>query len=623
MTDRSLRSADTLPVERTISDPSAFPAAAKATDTGTKAMIVAIWTVIRAFFVDPVSSYVPKAMGVAVMVMVFVVSFVHLWFMQTVGDLQNALHNKKAGAFYHVLQKICIACVLMMPVSALRDGLKGSLALEWRRFLTHKLIRGYIGDSQAYYRLKVLGGVGRQIDNPDQRIGQDVGQLVFIVLSFLITVAQALVNIVLQSIMMLTIDVHLLMFVFAYSVGMNVVTFGIFGQRLTVVNRTTLAQEASLRFGMVRVRENAEPIAFYRGAMFEQSRCLQYFAELIRTLYWKLVLSVSLESLLAGMSLLIGVLPYAIVAERYFRGDLDFGSLTRAAMVLGTLERAFEQLVNQIEGITNMGAQAMRVRQLADALDSLERQSGGFNGMSDDQHDPSPLLAPHEQCIGLDELPVSASAAPGCMLLRIDALTLRPPCGQAPLVADLSFELRVGDSLILSGPSGIGKSSVLRAIGGLWASGHGDIQRCAAEQSFFVPQEPYLCLGTLRDNCTYPGQTSTQEQGVSQEPSDFDIRSALGSVSLEYLLERFGLDECVDLDTVLSGGEKQRLGFARLLLRPNGVRFALLDEATSALDQGAEDAVYRLLRQEVLSYVSVGHRANLDNYHTHKLLLER
>lgn len=405
--------------------------------------------------------------------------------------MQNALHDKDSEVFYDNLKQIVVACVAVLPVVALRDGLKGSLALEWRRYLTARLLTMYIGDAQAYYRLKLQGA---DIDNPDQRIGQDTGQFTVVLPDFVCRVLQAIIVIVTLTSVLLSLDTQLFFFVLAYSVGMNLLTFGVFGSRLTFVNRLTLAQEASFRFGLVRVREHAESIAFYQGAPFEKARCSECFSELMATLYHKLFLMVSFESFNAMMGLLISVLPYGIIAGKYLSGSMDFGAMSEASAILAALERSFTILVANLESITSMGAQAMRIRKLWDSLHRLtEPEPSGKDGG---------LLMGGSRAISLLELP--ATSVP-CVLLRLDDVTLRPPVGQVPLVCGLSLALRASEALLVCGPSGIGKSSILRAIGGLWASGCGSIERCAGSQSFFVPQEPYLCLGTLRDNCTYPG----------------------------------------------------------------------------------------------------------------------
>ncbi|CAK9001471.1 unnamed protein product [Durusdinium trenchii] len=187
-----------------------------------------------------------------------------------------------------------------------------------------------------------------------------------------------------------------------------------------------------------------------------------------------------------------------------------------------------------------------------------------------------------------------------------------------PVKRQLNKLLRffTGESLLIEGTSGTGKSSLLRAIGGLWSHGSGTIRRTRLERCFFLPQQPYLCLGSLRDNVLYP--RDKDEVDVSNDA----IQEVLGSLGISHLEDRYELDRHLDFTNILSGGERQRLGFARLLLRDD-IELALLDEATSALDDENEKVAYQLLRQKVPSYVSVGHRASLVSWHTNRLLLNR
>jgi len=203
------------------------------------------------------------------------------------------------------------------------------------------------------------------------------------------------------------------------------------------------------------------------------------------------------------------------------------------------------------------------------------------------------------------------------ILLQLHDIAMHAPHGKSsetartPLVAGLSLALREGESLLISGGSGLGKSSLLRAIAGLWSQGQGVVERCPVSECFFVPQQPYMCLGTLREQATYPG---------GSDADDEEILAALKEVNIGYLVERHGMDTVVDFSTVLSLGEQQRLGFARLSLR-RGIRLALVDEGTSALDEENEASLYKFLRSKLSCFISVGHRPQLHRFHTHRLSL--
>lgn len=214
-----------------------------------------------------------------------------------------------------------------------------------------------------------------------------------------------------------------------------------------------------------------------------------------------------------------------------------------------------------------------------------------------------------------------ASPSSKPLLLRMSSLCVRPPSSNAVLISNLSLELREGESLFITGESGCGKSSLLRAISGIWSRGSGSIERCSLDDCYMLPQQPYICRASLRANAVYPA-TPDVHGITSLGNDDAEIRQVFGDIGLGELVQKYGLDAEVDLDDVLSGGERQKLGFARLSLRPR-IRLVLLDESTSAMDEASEAVAYELLRRHVPSFISVGHRQQLERFHTHKLLLEK
>jgi len=318
------------------------------------------------------------------------------------------------------------------------------------------------------------------------------------------------------------------------------------------------------------------------------------------------------------------LMPMMIVAPMFLSGAVTFGTIQQSQILFANLMSGMMDLGKELDSFASLGAESVRVQELWDALEEVhatEREGQDKEddtttiGASSDAESTSDLenssqASEVDEDLVLQELDMSTPVR-----LQLCSVALFPPLSKEPLLSNISLTLREGESLLIEGPSGTGKSSLLRAIAGLWSRGHGTIRRTAVSRCFFVPQKPYLCLGSLRDNVLYP---STQRLDVS----DNDVVQVLGTLGISHLAERHGLDTELDFDNILSGGEKQRLGFARLLIQED-VALALLDEATSALDEQNEHIAYELLQKKVRCYVSVGHRPSLVACHTTRLKLQR
>lgn len=571
------------------------------------------WCVARSFFLDRTSRRKAWSLTAGVLSVVVVQTLLTLWLAQLLKQLTEALVQLDSAEFEQGMAMLAVLAAMAVPLAISQQWMAGALALEWRRYTTAWLLDRYINSGQTYYRMKAQQS---DIDNPDQRIGQDVAEFTESMVKLQMTCMSSMLHILLLSAVLLGLCPDLFAVLVCGSGAATVLFLKVFGGRLMVITRQVLGQEATFRFSLIRVRENAEPIAFYQGAGFELHRCQSIFAEALRCQYRKLrVLSVFVGSQ-AAMFSYASLLPSLVLGPRILRGEMEFSTIPQVNLLFMTLLASFTALVADLGMIASVGAQSIRIRHLMQTVEGLHK---------DDTRDGS------EGGLALVEIESSASTGSGAenVYLELKDVTLQSPHSGAPLLADISLVLRSGDSLLIGGESGIGKSSLLRAIGGLWTAGHGSISRCKAAQCFFVPQEPYLCLGTLRANATYPQrvQDSMLCEAKSAEAASPDIETqrveyVLQAVNLGHLITRHGLDQEMDLEGTLSGGEKQRLGFARLLLRP-GLDFALLDEATSALDERNEDALYRLLMARVKCHASVAHHPNLERFHSHKLLLQR
>jgi putative ATP-binding cassette transporter len=381
----------------------------------------------------------------------------------------------------------------------------------------------------------------------------------------------------------------LVFFLVLYALIGTLVTSVVFGKPLVRLNFEQLKKEANLRFSLVRIRENAEAIAFYRGEEQESNQVKQRFLDVFENVKRLLVWELNLNMLTNAYEFIPFVLPALVVAPAIFAGEMEVGKVSEAQ---GAFIRVFFSLnvvVARFQQLTTFGAGINRLYTFAQFLEQTEATQA-----SEEQQ-------PRIVTVEADRV-------------AVEHLSLQTPNYQRTLVEDLSVELAAGQGLLVMGPSGCGKSSLLRAIAGLWDSGKGAIVRPASDQILFLPQRPYMVLGTLRDQLLYPN--------THLEVDEQHLKQVLEQVNLAGLDERFGgFDAQQDWADVLSLGEQQRLTFARLLL--NQPKYAILDEATSALDLGNEERLYQHLREKGTTFLSVGHRSTLASYHQSLLELSQ
>lgn len=543
-------------------------------------------------------------------------NFVTVYFSYLQNSYSTALQKKDAAGFYRDIRKFFILILSVVPLVSALDLVKGLISIEWRRHLTSEMLQGYLGGTgMAYYNLKVSGA----LDNPDQRICQDVKDFVdgsLVIFSALVSSSLALLSF---SSVLYEISPLLFCFIVIYATAGTFIFLQVFGIRLMTIQRGVLQKEASMRFALVRVRESAEAIAFYQGAPYEAARCSAQFGNLLRQYYRKLRVTLFSAGFQRLFSWITWVLPALVIAPAYFKGEVEFGVFAQSGFAFNVMLSSLTVFIENLDSLSGLGACAGRIQALQTQLKAFEKVGQGIaTGKRELQE--LELIEIHVDSVNLIDLEVAP------LLLRLDSVSVITPNHSTGLVVhDLSFRLHVGQSLLIKGRSGIGKSSLLRAICGLWRKGTGFIRRVESRACFFVPQHPYLCLGTLRQQALYP-QFSSSSGIHSPDVGDEDVANVLKQVQLAHVLERHGLHSEVDWST-LSLGEQQRLGFARLLLRP-GLRLAILDEGTSALDEATETRLYELLQAKFSTgsvptggFMSVGHRVSLDRFHSHVLHL--
>lgn len=496
----------------------------------------------------------------------------------------NSLEVKNAVEFWRNLFYFAGVLAASVPVVGCFGWIKMKLEIAWRRWLTNHIMDRYLAD-RNFVRMR-----NKNVGNPDERLQQDVQYFCTEVITITMALIDSTIAFVSFVAILYFISPTLLVVALVYSVLGTVATVA-FGKRLVGMHYQQQTLEAEYRYNLVYLRDNAEPIGLYNGAEREKKGLRERLDSLLVNLNsiasWQR--NLTLFKVSYDYSLII--VPSLISAPLYLSGQIELGMMVQAGTSFGRVIGALSVFIHQFQGFARLTAILRRLSDFVGALDEIEAEQG--------------KRAAIETKIG--------------GTLEIDNLTLVTP-GQdkRELVANLSVNLKPGAKLLVDGPSGVGKSTVLRAIAGLWETGQGSITRPELGEMLVLPQFPYMPLGTLRDQLTYP---LTEEEAA--RISDAQLQANLDTVGFGGLIERYraegGLDAVKNWSETLSPGERQRLTFARLLLLEPTL--LLLDEATSALDDASEKHLYGVATARGAAVVSVGHHRSLILVHDEVLEL--
>lgn len=505
-------------------------------------------------------------------------------FSKTTGEQRHpSPRAKPRHGFLYLLWLYLGTFCLAVPLSVFYRYTSERLALMWRKWMTEHLVRRYFYN-RAYYRLLQ----SEVLDNPDQRITEDVQKFTTGVITYLLLGVNSVVTLSGFLAVLWGISGWLVLGLLLYA-GAGTTLSIVLGHRLVSLYGRQYQKEATFRYGLMRVRDNAESIAFFRGERREHRDLLQRLAMVVDNMRALIGWNRNLGFFTTSYTYIAAVVPTLIVAPLYLRGEIPFGVVTQAQGAFAQVLTAVSLVVSQLEGLSALAAGSKRVGDLLDQLDDVDG----------------------EESREAAEAQIAVSETP--QHLHTVGLTVQTPDGLQTLARDLSLEVKPGESLLIMGESGSGKSSLLRTIAGLWQSGSGTIYRPTLNRMIFLPQRPYMLQGTLRAQLLYPlGEDESKDEA---------IYAAIKAANLTDVLKRVrgDLAQVVDWSNVLSLGEQQRVSFARLFLKQPLVAF--LDEATSALDETNERLLYERLRALGLAYVSIGHRSTLKDFHDSLLIL--
>ena len=502
-------------------------------------------------------------------------------------EFYNTFENRDEAEFFRQLGMFALLALVWIITAVYRLYFLQMLQIEWRTWLTNHFLADWMKD-QAHYRMQLLD---RGTDNPDQRIAEDLRIFVEYTSDLALGLLSAVVTLVSFVVILWTLSGSLQVFgmdipgylvwvALVYAIAGTFLTHFI-GRKLIGLDFNQQRVEADFRFSLVRLRENSEGIALYRGEAEELGGLRGRFAAVI-TNWWQIMYKrKQLGWFTSFYHQLAIIFPYIVVSPRFFSGQIPLGAIFQTASAFGQVQGSLSWFINAYTAFAQWKATVDRLIGFVNSLERVRVEADRLDG---------------------DRVEGSAPS------LVLEDLAIALPRGE-PLLAPTALELKPGENVLVTGPSGAGKSTFFRALSGIWPYWKGRIRLPHGARLLFLPQKPYLPIGSLRRAVCYPDDPARH--------SDDEVRRALNQVGLEPLAA--DLERSENWAQVLSGGEQQRLAFARALLtRPD---WLFLDEATAALPEAEQDRLYRLMREELprTTFVSVGHRDSLAAHHARRL----
>lgn len=496
------------------------------------------------------------------------------------GEITSSLATQNLARFQRAIWLFCSLIIFNIICTSGKNYIQAQISLNWRKWLTSQYLHQY-SHHQSFYHLANYS----EIDNPDQRIAEDIKNISQRLIALLVILLDSLVQLIGFVGVLWLISPLLMIVLVSYAIAGTFLATFVFGKILVGINLEQIKREADFRYGLTRIRDNAEAIAFYTGESQELEQSKDRFKWLFRIINHLIRWQFNLNIFQNGYQYLTFILPFIILAPRIFSRELEIGAITQSQAAFERVGLALGLIINQFNQLSVLTA----------GINRLVELKNGFKKV---------VIAQNNSRIEFVER----------SHLLLNHLTLYRPQEKSVLIQDLSINIVPNQSLIIIGESGVGKTTLLRAIAGLWLDGKGRIERPDLKEMLFLPQRPYMILGTLRQQLIYP-HTEINTNSES-------LLNVLEKVNLPNLAQRHGgLDVIFDWSRFLSLGEQQRLAFARLLI--NQPKYAILDEATSALDEETAINLYQQLQATDITFISVAHRRELFDYHEFVVELQK
>ena len=551
-----------------------------------KRFFAALWALTRPYWASD-----QRSTGLVLLATVVGLALMGVWlevqFNSWNREFYNTFESKDQDEFFRQLGTFTLLAVVFIINGVYRVYFQQMLMIEWRSWMTDRYLADWLKD-RAYYRLQLLD---KGTDNPDQRIADDLNGFVDLTLTLALGLLSAVVTLVsfigilwgisgAATFIGIEIPGYMVWVALVYAIAGTWLTH-VIGRPLVGINFNMQRVEADFRFSLVRLRENAEGVALYRGEAGEYDNFRARFANVISVWWTKMLKQKQLGWFQSFYGQVAIIFPFVVASPRFFSGSMQLGGIFQIASAFGQVQGALSWFINAYGSYANWKATVDRLTSFTEAMERVREEAARLDGERTDG---------------------TASE------LSLENLELRLPQGQ-PLLGATSLRLKQGESVLVTGPSGAGKSTLFRALAGIWPYWNGKVSLPKGAKLLFLPQKAYLPIASLKLAVAYPMDAS--------EISDEAAREALTATGLGHLAGDLAREE--NWAQLLSGGEQQRLAVARALLnRPD---WLFMDEPTASLPDDAQAALYRLLKEKLpgTTMVSIGHREALAGFHARRL----